>query len=253
MIDYSIINKNKLKFIDKKEFSMKTTNDRFEGLTNNYGELFIEVFAAQGLDYEAFEYTVFEAVKQSQSDFQLLPILDLGVGDGETIKAFVNSGCKDVTGIDLNPEMIQASSKRFGGKMELVQGDITRMPQFIAGQFPIIITAFCIHNIAKEQRKIFWQEIKRLSPKIFVGAEKITDSDEKKHQRALQSEINALKKVYGEKYSLPEILQGWIDHYEYDEQERLEICEIINELSPEYNVQFVSEMGLCKTFIAKKN
>lgn len=225
--------------------------DRFEKISNNYSELFVEVFIEQGLDYRKLQESVFENVSRLEENFREMPILDIGVGDGSTSQAFIEAGCRKVVGIDLNPDMLKDARAKLGEGIGLVQMDATKMG-FVAGEFPIIITGTAIHNIPKGDRVAFWKEILRLSPEIFVSADKIVDPDPEKHAAQYESETSAIRKVYGERHGLHEAEKKWLEHYEYDERERLELREIEENLGSEYDVEVVFEMGMNKTIVAKK-
>ena len=180
-----------------------------------------------------------------------MPILDIGVGDGSTSRAFIEAGCKKVVGIDLNPDMLESARENYGDKIELVRMDARKMG-FAAGEFPIIITGTAIHNIPKDERADFWKEILRLSPEVFVSADKIADPDPEKHTAQYESETSAIRKAYGERHGLHEAEKTWLEHYEYDERERLELGEIEENLGGEYDIEVVFEMGMNKIIVAKK-
>lgn len=236
---------------EKDVLNKNTKKDRFEKISSNYEELFSEVFAEQGLDYSLFENSVFETVSRLSPNPNT-PVLDIGTGDGATLKPFIKSGCKDLTGVDLNPEMLIAAKEKFGDKVKWVQMNATDMSVFETGQFPIIVTGAAIHNITKKERELFWKEMLRLSPEIFVSAEKIADPDPEKQKENYDREINAIKKVYGENHGLVEAEKEWLDHYEYDEREKLELNEIENAIGEQYDIEVVFEMGLYKTILATK-
>ena len=225
--------------------------DRLKEISNNYGELFVEVFAEQGLDYKEFEKSVFENAERLQPNLQDTPVLDIGIGDGETSAFFLNAGCKKVVGIDLNPEMLKAAREKLGDLIQLVQMDATKL-DFNTTDFPVIVTGASIHNISKEDRKLFWKELLRLSPNLFVSAEKIADPDPEKHKKQYDSEVNAIKKVYGERHGLLDAEKGWLEHYEYDERERLDMSEIFDNIGAEYDIEIAKETGMYKTIVAKK-
>jgi|GEM_PF-3595182 len=225
--------------------------DRFEKISSNYGELFTEVFSEQGLDYKKFQESVLENVKKLEPNFKELAILDVGIGDGETSEPFLKVGCKNVVGIDLNPEMLEAAREKFGDSIKLIKMDATKM-EFKTGEFPIIITGAAIHNISKKDRENFWKELIRLSPEIFVSAEKIADPDSEKHLKYFNDEVKAIVKVYGEKHGLLEAEKEWIEHYADDERERLDLDEIKKNIGDKYDVEAVFEMGMYKTVVAKK-
>ncbi|EKE15997.1 MAG: hypothetical protein ACD_11C00057G0022 [uncultured bacterium] len=227
-------------------------NDRFKKISNNYGELFSEVFAEQGLDYEALQQSVFENVSRIRPDFRDAAILDIGVGDGATSTAFVEAGCKNITGIDLNPTMLAAAREKLGENIKLSQADAIDMSTFESNQFAIIISATMIHNIPQREREKFWKELLRLAPEVFVSADKIVDPDPELHKFYYDREVTAIKKVYGEKHGLLEAEQTWIDHYKCDEKERLEINEIKKNLGNYYDIHITFEMGVNKTIVATK-
>ena len=177
--------------------------DRFEKISNNYGELFTEVFAEQVLDYKKLEESVFESVKEIVPNIEETPVLDIGVGDGKTSELFLRAGCKRVVGIDINPKMLEATSEKFGDAIKLFQMDARDM-QFKPGEFPVIVSATAIHNISKQDRIKFWQELLRLSPDIFVDADKVVDPNPEKHKAAFDSEVAAIRKVYGQNHNLPD-------------------------------------------------
>lgn len=229
-----------------------TTNDRFKKISSNYGELFSEVFAEQGMNYEELEKSIFDNVSEVEPNFKKLSILDIGIGDGVSSVAFINAGCKNLTGIDLNQEMIDATKVKFGDSIRLFKMNATDMTKFEKGEFEIIISGATIHNIPRAERGNFWKEIIRLEPKIFVFAEKIKDLDITKHKKDYQREIEAIKKVYGEKHNLIEAEKEWLSHYEYDEREALNLNEIAENIGKEYKISTVFEMGLYKTILAVK-
>ncbi|MCR4285536.1 MAG: class I SAM-dependent methyltransferase [Candidatus Kaiserbacteria bacterium] len=224
--------------------------DRFKKISNNYGELFSEVFAVQGFNYEELEKSIFDTVSRIEPDLIGSSILDIGVGDGISIKPFVCIGCKKLIGIDLNQEMIDSTRTKFGDSISLFKMNATDMTRFKEGEFEIIISGATVHNIPKTERVKFWKEILRLKPKIFITADKIKDSDTTKHHLDYQSEIEAIKKIYGERHSLKEAKEEWLDHYKCDEKEALDINEISNNLGEKYKISTVFEMGLYKTIIA---
>lgn len=228
------------------------TNDRFKKLANNYGELFSEVFAIQGLDYAKLEKSVFETVSKMDQDFKNKTILDIGIGDGVSSEEFIKAGCNNLTGIDLNQEMLEGARIKLGESIRLVNMNAVEMSAFSKNDFDIIITGTSIHNISKNERVSFWKEILRLNPAMFVFAEKIKDTDQAKHNSDYQKETDAIKKVYGEKHGLVEAEKEWLQHYEYDDREALTLDEITANIGDLYDISVVFEMGLYKTILAKR-
>jgi ubiquinone/menaquinone biosynthesis C-methylase UbiE len=224
--------------------------DRFKIIAKNYGKLFPEVLSLQGYDYQELQESVLKTVSKMYPNYKTAKILDIGTGDGATIAPFVRAGCKNLTGIDLNPEMLDASFKRFGDKVKLIQADATNMHMFKPNYFDVITTATCIHNIPRNQRKSLWCELLRLNPKFFVAAEKIVDPNPIKHKQYHNSEVNAILKVFKEKYNLPVVAREWVKHYEYDEREKMTLEEIKNMLGNNYNINVVYEQGVNKVISA---
>ncbi len=228
------------------------TKDRFVKLSENYGKYYGEVFEELGFSYGDMQRSIFNTIVEVYPNFKKANILDIGCGDGESLAPFVDAGCTNLTGIDLNDNMIKASKKRFGGKVRLLKMDATDLSAFKADEFEIIIAAVSIHNIPFEERKFFWKELLRLKPKFFVAAEKIADRDARKHKENYEKEINAIIKIYKQKYNLPGVCEEWIKHHEYDEKEHLTLDEIKNFLQVNYNISLIEEFGMCKTILAAK-
>ena len=94
--------------------------------------------------------------------FKNSSILDIGCGDGETLAQFVKVNCINLTGIDLNEEMLESAKKKFGEKVKLLKVDATKLDLFEPNEFEIIISALCIHNIPRTKRKDFWKDYQGL-------------------------------------------------------------------------------------------
>lgn len=225
-------------------------NDRFKKIANNYGELFTEVFIEQGMDYGQLDKSVFDSISRVKKDFRDLSILDVGIGDGLSSVRLIQAGCKKLTGIDLNQEMLDVTKAKFGNKINLFQMNATDMSRFKTGNFDIIIAEAAIHNIPRIDRKKFWQEVLRLNPEVIAFAEKIRDSDSEKHMVDYQKEVKAISKIYGEKYNLKEAEKEWLDHYKYDDREALTLQEVEENIGGKYKISVVFEMGLFKTVLA---
>jgi len=219
-------------------------NDRFVAIATDYESLISQVAAIQGNDYAKFEQSIYNEV--AKTPFITGRILDVGCGDGATSFRFIEAGC-NVSGIDLNPEMISAYNQRFAGKTKAEFGDATDMANFALGEISVIITGAAIHNIPVTERVNFWKEVLRLAPKMIVMAEKVVDPDPVKHQAYYDKEVWAIKEVFGHMNNLPVQCQEWLDHYVYDERERLEFAEVQEALGEMYDLEVVYEMGMFKT------
>jgi ubiquinone/menaquinone biosynthesis C-methylase UbiE len=226
--------------------------DRFTKISNDYGELFSEVFAAEGLNYQEFEESVYNEAVKIFSSLTNISILDIGIGDGETSKKFIAKGCKNITGVDLNPQMVKAVQEKYGDKIKVYEADATNLSKFEPHQFELIIAGAAVHNIPRKERPNFWSEVLRLDPKTLILAEKIADPNPEQHKKYYKAETNALHEIYGEKHGLPEVEKEWLDHYKYDEKECLALREIEKYLNHNYRIKVVAEYGMCKTVICTR-
>lgn len=229
-----------------------TTNDRFSNISNDYGELFTEVFAEQGMDYRALELSVFHAVTSRHPDVRKISILDIGVGDGATSAPFIAAGCTQITGIDLNPAMVLKTKEKFGDAIRVLQMNAVDLSVFDARAFDVVMAGAAIHNIPPAERSLFWKELLRLDPLLFVCAEKIKDANAEKHRADYEREIKAISHVYGSRHGLKEAEQEWLQHYQYDEQIALTIDEIEDHIGERYQISILLEMGLYKTILAER-
>lgn len=241
----------------------KMTNsipDRFEQISNDYAELFIEVYREKGIDYRKLERTVFYSIDgMFRKDEQVhrfvkieYSVLDVGIGDGTTIEPFVSAGYHELTGYDLNPPMLEASRKKFGRHVKLIHGDACDMTQFQTGDFPFIIAGMCIHNIPKIDRVRFWKELVRLNPIVFSCIEKVHGDDKIVYDDDYRVETEAMERVFIGKYGLHKEAEEWVKHYEYDERPdvRLTVNEFVQNLSPRYQVRVIHNNGMWKTIRA---
>jgi len=233
-----------------KELNQIGSIDRFEAISDGYALLMAEVFNEMGQNYAEMEETVFNAIKENKKS-KTIPILDIGIGDGETIIPFIRAGYTNLTGFDLNPLMLEQARKKLGESVKFVHGDALVLP-FKTKQFPVIISGAAIHNIAKKDRKIFWQELLRMNPELFVNFDKIADSDPKKQKIFYEREINAINKIYREKHGLIEKADEWVRHCQCDQKEQLTTDEIKENLGNDYDIEILVDRGLYKTIMAKK-
>ena len=226
-------------------------NDRFKELSKNYGEYFHEVFEQQGLNYDKLQESVYDEVVKEFGDKEDISILDIGVGDGETSKLFINHGYRNIIGIDLNKNMLAVTQEKYGDQIRLMEENATNLSKFSKKEFDAFIAGTSIHNIPKAERVKFWQEILRVLPTLCVFAEKISDGNPGEYIDAYNKEIEAIKKIFTKKYNLPNIADEWIKHYIEDEKEKLTLEEIKSNLASKYTVNVVFEMGLYKTIVCR--
>ncbi len=224
--------------------------NRFLGLLKNYGKYFYEVYQEQGLNYEDLGKTVSRVIAESFKD-KSIKILDLGFGDGETSKFLIDNGYINITGIDIDQDILNEAKKLYGSQVKLIICDMTDLSIFKRGDFDVVISGESIHNLSKDKRKTFWKELIRLSPKACVFAEKIFDGDVEKHNISYRSELNAIYKIYKDKYNLPDVANAWVKHYEEDEKELLTVDEIYDSLGEFYFFNIAIELGLNKVVLCK--
>ncbi len=223
-------------------------SDRFVSIAKDYATLWNEIFLEAGFDYRELQKSVFTCALDTFPDLKKKRILDLGVGDGETIKEFQEYGCEFLSGLDLNPIMLEASHRRFGESVKLIHGDIRELGQFIEpGCYDLIISGATFHNIARNDRANVWDELITLKPSCIISGDKIADTDALLHARYLNIEMEAIIKVYKDRHNLVKESDEWIEHYIVDEREKLYLEEIDTALSKFYNTSLVFEMGMYKT------
>lgn len=231
----------------------KISGDRFEQLAKNYAQYWDEVASEAGFDNQQFQRSIFEQALRFLPNLRSLKILDLGIGDGNTINAFVEHGCHNITGIDLNPTMLSASEKRFGSAVRLIQGDLRALSSiFSIKEFDLIISGATIHNIPKSQRIEVWKGIELIRPQLFVTGDKIADDDPTRHAEYLKKETSAILKVYRDKYGLQEVAEAWLEHYDVDEVEKLYLSEMLEAFVKSYSIGLAEEFGMYKTVIANR-
>ena len=220
--------------------------DRFEKISDDYAHIWPEVVEETGGSDEKLQESIFKSTLDYK-DLKNATVLDLGTGDGNTIYPFYKHGCANLTGLDLNPVMLQASEKRFEAKVKLIQADMRDLSFVKEGEFQIIISGYSIHNLTIEERYFLWNEIIRIRPQIFVNGDKIADPDPDKHNFYYSREVEAIRKVYFERHNLKEVYEEWVEHYEYDEEIRLELEEIKEALGKQYRIEVAYEYGMAKT------
>lgn len=86
-------------------------------------------------------------------------ILDLGCGNGRTVKYFVDKGFQ-VIGIDLSDNMLKLA-KKYVPKGEFYKKDFTKL-NFKSNSFNAIISFFALNHIPKKQFKNIIKRCKRL-------------------------------------------------------------------------------------------
>lgn len=86
-------------------------------------------------------------------------ILDLGCGTGAFGYVFQERGF-DVIGVDIAPKMVQ---KGIENQVHCIVGDILTHLPFADHSFDLVISAFMLHGLSAEKRKVVFQEARRLA------------------------------------------------------------------------------------------
>lgn len=223
-------------------------NNRF----GDYYAVMLEVFSSQGMNYQDLEDSMFEYVSKNIPGYKDKSILDIGIGDGASVWKFIKAGCRHITGIDVNLSMLQAAKEKFGDSVRLVEANALDMGIFKPGDFPVIISGACVHNIPKKQRGTFWKEIVRLNPEVFIMVEKVMNDDEDVYQVKYQNQIRAFDFVLRQKRGKEVQAKEWIDHLASDEPEKIELEEVVSGLKDRYKVEVIFEMGIFKTVACRR-
>ncbi len=100
-------------------------------------------------------------------DTQTLPkilknktILELGIGNGKTIRSILKQNPKEITAIDFSEEAIVRARKEFPSA-KILKADILKMP-FKDEQFDIIVCYYVLNNLSAKERKEAVSEIHRI-------------------------------------------------------------------------------------------
>jgi ubiquinone/menaquinone biosynthesis C-methylase UbiE len=76
-------------------------------------------------------------------------VLDVGCGPGHLVERLVDQGMT-VSGIDLDPAMIERARQRIGSRAELVAADAAFLP-FADGIFDLVVSTLSMHHWADHQ------------------------------------------------------------------------------------------------------
>jgi ubiquinone/menaquinone biosynthesis C-methylase UbiE len=73
-------------------------------------------------------------------------VLDVGCGPGHLVERLADRGLT-VSGIDLDPAMIERAVRRIGERAELVAADVVSLP-FADASFDLVVSTFSMHHWA---------------------------------------------------------------------------------------------------------
>ncbi len=89
-------------------------------------------------------------------------VLELGVGNGKTLRAILKQRPLKVTAIDFSTESIKKSKADFKeDNVEFIQGEVTNLP-IKDKELDIIICYYILNNLLESQRKNAIREMKRV-------------------------------------------------------------------------------------------
>ena len=77
-------------------------------------------------------------------------ILDVGCGNGKTVKYFKNNGFNKVKGCDICPEFVKICNNKL---LDVVEANILKLP-FEDNTFDFVISTAVIHHLSKENDRI---------------------------------------------------------------------------------------------------
>lgn len=87
-------------------------------------------------------------------------VLELGVGNGKTLRSILNQNPKEVYALDFSEEAIKIVKKEFP-TVKSVKSDVVKMP-FQDKEFEVIVCYFTLNNLLKKDRQKAVNEIYRV-------------------------------------------------------------------------------------------
>jgi len=123
-------------------------------------------------------------------------ILELGAGNGKTLKSILRQKPSGVVAIDFSKQAIAQCKKTFQNfsHLTLLEADILALP-FNNKDFDIVFCYYVLNNLMKKERKKAINEIKRvLKPKGRILFEDFAVGDFRHEKGAKSIEKNTIKK-----------------------------------------------------------
>jgi len=107
-------------------------------------------------------------VKVLNEECKCHKILDVGFGTGALLNALHKQG-KDVYGVDGSEKMVKIASKKVPDIREnLQQQDITEGLPYEDNTFDCVISSYVVHGLNVKQRKIYYNEAKRVATQKVI-------------------------------------------------------------------------------------
>ena len=88
-------------------------------------------------------------------------VLELGVGNGKTLRSMLRQKPFSITAIDISGEAIKLCKKAFGDSVELLQADATTLP-FADASFDVVVCYYILNNVLQKEREKVVKEIFRV-------------------------------------------------------------------------------------------
>lgn len=92
-------------------------------------------------------------------------VLELGVGNGKTLRGILKQEPKKVVAIDLSKEALSQIKENFQDeRVELIKADMKKLP-FNDEEFDVVVCYYTLNNLLKRERQIAADEIHRVLKK----------------------------------------------------------------------------------------
>lgn len=140
--------------LDLAQPERKKIQSFFNGISKKYD--FLNSFLSLGLDHKWRNRLVEAALTGSERS-----ILDLGVGTGRSLGAFLSAHYFErAVGCDFSESMLQASRIRLNSRADLIQCDFHKLP-FASGAFDLATGSFVLRSAA-DSLGSFFLELRRI-------------------------------------------------------------------------------------------
>lgn len=92
-------------------------------------------------------------------------VLELGVGNGKTLRGILKQEPKQVVAVDISSEALSQIKREFqDARVELIKADITKLP-FKDNEFDVVVCYYTLNNLLERERQIAADEIYRVLKK----------------------------------------------------------------------------------------
>src|SRR3989344_748807 len=124
-------------------------------------------------------------------------VLELGVGNGKTLKSIIQQGPRQVVAIDISGEAIKILSRIINAdKIKFVKSDFLKFDT--SRRFDVIVCYYFLNNFKKEQRITVVKKIKSiLNPRGAILFEDFAIGDFRENKGVKKIEKNTIRKQNG--------------------------------------------------------